>query len=184
MMDGHVVLSEPDRSTKQLKTPEHPCGSPSCGSKSPEARDRQGGDLPRGSRLASSPGMTISTTKDLPSEASAGAAIEPRTTRKTEPGIAVPNTTSAADLESRIKLRRAELLGKLGETRADTRRAATETRARLRARLSDLAHIIKMGVVDGWANLDDSVKHRLLDWLAASEHPVSRPNQPARSGQS
>src|SRR5678816_4497818 len=26
MMDGHVVLSEPDRSTKQLKTPEHPCG--------------------------------------------------------------------------------------------------------------------------------------------------------------
>jgi len=72
--------------------------------------------------------MTISKTKDLsttnPSEASADAAIEPRTTRKTEPGMAVPNTTSAADVESRI------------------------------------------------------------NWLAASEHPVSTPNQPAKSGQS
>jgi hypothetical protein len=168
----------------QLKTRRASCGSASCCSKSPEARDRQAGDLPRGSRLATSPGMTISTTKDLPSEASADAAIEPRTTRKTGPGIAVPNITFAVDLESRIKLRRAELLGKLDATRADTRRAATETRARLRARLSELAHIIKMGVVDGWANLDDSVKHKLLDWLAASEHPVSTPNQPAKSGQS
>jgi hypothetical protein len=128
--------------------------------------------------------MTISTTKDLPAEASPPAAIEPRTTRKTEPGIAVPNTTSAADLESRIKLRRAELLGKLDEIRADTRRAAAETGARLRARLSELAHIIKKGVVDGWANLDDSVKHKLLDWLAASEHPVSTPDQPAKGGRS
>jgi hypothetical protein len=126
----------------------------------------------------------ISTTKDLPSEASSGAAIEPTTTRETAPGIAVPNTTSATDLESQVKLRRAELLGKLTETRADMRRAGAETRARLRTRLSELADIIKKDIVGGWANLDDRVTHKLLDWLAASHDPASTPDRPAKRGQS
>jgi hypothetical protein len=128
--------------------------------------------------------MTTSTTKDHPPDAKPDAAIEPPIARKTQPGLAVPNATSEADLESRIKLRRAELIGKLGELRGDTRIAATEARDRLKARLSELAHIIKMGVVDGWTSLGDAVKHKLEHWLAESERSLSIQDLPSKSGQS
>jgi len=126
----------------------------------------------RGSRLAPSTGMTTSTTKDHPPDTQADAAIEPLIARKTEPWLTIPQATSE-DLESRIKLRRAELIEKLGELRADTRLAATEVRGKLKASLSELAHIIKMELADGWASPGDAVKHNLEDWLAESEHSLS-----------
>jgi hypothetical protein len=73
--------------------------------------------------------MTTSTTNDHPPDTKPDAAIEPLIARKTQPGLAVPHAASEADLESRIQLRRAELIGKLGELRADTRVAATEAAA-------------------------------------------------------
>jgi hypothetical protein len=145
----------------------------------PEACDSQGG-----SRLAPSRGMTSSTTKDHPPDAKSDAAIEPPTARKTQSGLAAPRATSQGDLELRIRRHRAELIGKLGELRADTRLAATQTRDRVKARLSELAHIVKIGVVDGWTDLGDAVKHKLERWLAESQRSLSTQDVPAKNGQS
>ena len=59
-------------------------------------------------------------------------------------------TEPAPDLESRIHQRRTELIATLGELKADLRLATTEVRDRMKARLSELARIIKLGVVDSW----------------------------------
>ena len=128
--------------------------------------------------------MTTTTSKDHPTDTKPDAAIEPLIAGKTQPGLASPHATSEVDLESRIKQRRAELIGKLGELTADTRLAATEARGRLKARLSELAHIIKMGVVDGWTSLGDTVKHNLERWLAESEHSLPIQDLPPKSRQS
>jgi len=116
--------------------------------------------------------MTTSTTKDHPPTPDAkpdAAGIEPPIARKAQPELAVLTAAPEADLESRIQQRRAELIATLSGLRADTRVAATEIRDRLKARLSELARITKVGVVDGWTNLSDTVKHKLENWLAESE---------------
>lgn len=127
--------------------------------------------------------MTTSTTKDHPPAPGVkpdAAAIEPPIARETQPELVVLTTASEVDLESRIQQRRAELIATLGGLRADTRLAATEVRNRLKAQLSELAHIIKVGVVDGWTNLGDTVKHKLENWLAESERSMQ--DLPARNG--
>lgn len=126
--------------------------------------------------------MTTSP-KDHPPETKPDAAIEPPTPRTTQPGLEAPVATSEGDLESRIRRRRAELIGKLGELRADTRLAAAQARDRLKARLAEHAHIVKAGVVDGWTNLGDAVKRKLERWLAESERALSTHDVPTKSGQ-
>jgi len=113
--------------------------------------------------------MTTHNTRDHRPDAKSDVAIEPPTASTTQPGLGVPHATSEPDLESRIKVRRAELIAKLGELKADKRLAATEARDKLKARLSELAHIGKWGIADGWASLADAVKHRLEHWLAETE---------------
>jgi hypothetical protein len=78
------------------------------------------------------------------------------------------DTTSEPDLESRIKERRAELMGKLGELRGDLRAGTAEARTRLKATLSELSHIVKWGVVDGWASVSAPITHKLERWLTDS----------------
>jgi hypothetical protein len=97
--------------------------------------------------------MTTNTTDDAPPVPAAAPMIGP---------VFVP-----PDLESRITARRAEIIARLVELKADTRSEAAETRDKLKAKLSELGHIIKQGVVDGWANLHDVVKQRLDHWLAS-----------------
>ena len=70
------------------------------------------------------------------------------------------------DLEERIGARRAEMIAKLGEIKTDVRIEAVEARDKLKAKLSELAHILKEGVVDGWANLGEAAKLKLEHWLA------------------
>jgi hypothetical protein len=70
------------------------------------------------------------------------------------------------DLESRIKTRRDEIKARLVELEADARIEAVEARDKLKAKLSELGHIIKEGVVDGWASIGDVVKQKLDHWLA------------------
>lgn len=77
-----------------------------------------------------------------------------------------PETTEPPDLQKRIEARRAELIAKLVELRADHGLAAVEGRDKMKASLSEVAHIIKGGVVDGWTSLGDTVKRRLDHWLA------------------
>lgn len=119
--------------------------------------------------------MTTSPTKDHPPAPDAkpdAVAIELPMARTAQPALVVLTTAPEADLESRIQQRRAELIATLGALRADSRLAAIEVRDRLKARLSELAHIIKVGVVDGWTNLGDTVKRKLEDWLTESERSM------------
>jgi len=70
------------------------------------------------------------------------------------------------DLESRINMRRDEIIARLVELKSDTRIEVAEMRDKLKAKLSELAHIIKEGVVDGWASIGDVAKRKLDHWLA------------------
>ena len=129
--------------------------------------------------------MTTSTTKDHPPAPDVkpdAAAIKPPVARESPAELVVLTAASQVDLESRIQQRRAELIATLGALRADTRLAVTQGRDRLKAQLSELAHIIKVGVVDGWANLGDTVKHKLENWLAESERSMQ--DLPTRNGSS
>ena len=76
------------------------------------------------------------------------------------------------DLQSRINARRAELIKVLVGLKVDTRIEAAEARDKLKARLSELAHVVKWGIVDSWASVGEPVAQKLRDWLAESAHQV------------
>jgi len=124
--------------------------------------------------------MTINTTKDPRPGARSDLAIEPPVPSEVQPGLEAPHASSEPDLESRIKLCRAELVTRLRELRADRRLEASEAGDKLKARLSELSHLLKWGVVDGWASVGDKVKHRLEQWLAESTRQP--PNHPPTQG--
>jgi hypothetical protein len=63
--------------------------------------------------------MTTSTVKDPPLETKADAVIEPPGARKPRPEPGVPRVSPEPDLESRIRWRHAELIGKLRELRSE-----------------------------------------------------------------
>jgi hypothetical protein len=119
--------------------------------------------------------MTTGTTKNdppAPDDKPDAVAIEPPMACANQPELVVRAAAPEADLESRIQQRRGELIATLGQLRTDLRLATTEVRDRLKAQLSELAHIIRVGVVDGWTNLPDTVKHKLEHWLAESERSM------------
>ena len=89
------------------------------------------------------------------------------------------SNSTEPDLESRITTRRNELIAKLFELNTETRVGTAEIRDKLKARLSELAHIIKEGVVDGWASLGDKATQKLDRWLAESAAHL-----PAQNGHS
>jgi hypothetical protein len=111
---------------------------------------------------------TFNTTDGQRIDIKSDAAVDRPITGTTQPGLGVAPAISEPDLESRVTARRAELRAKLVGLKADTRREAIEARDKLKMKLSELAHIIKWGVVDGWASLGGPVTHRLDQWLAES----------------
>jgi hypothetical protein len=129
-------------------------------------------------------GMTINRTKDPQPDAKSDLAIEPSITTTIQPGLGVPHASSEPDLQSRVKVRRAELVAQLRELRADRRLEAGEAGDKLKARLSELAHLLKWGVVDDWGSLGDAVKHRLEHWLAESRGQFPTRSGPLETGQS
>jgi hypothetical protein len=116
--------------------------------------------------------MTINTTKDPRPDARSDQAIEPSVMSEIQQGLGAPHANSEPDLESRIKVRRAELVAQLRELRTDRRLGAGEAGDKLKARLAELSHLLKWGIGDGWASLGDKVKHRLEHWLAESRHQL------------
>jgi hypothetical protein len=128
--------------------------------------------------------MTINTTEDPRPGAGSDLAIEPPVPSEVQHGLGVPNASSEPDLESRIKLCRAELVAQLRALKADRRLEAGEAGDKLKARLSELSHLLKWGVVDGWASLGDKVKHRLEHWLAESRRQPLTQGGAAGTGQS
>jgi len=127
--------------------------------------------------------MTIRTTNDPPPEAKADLAVDPPTTaNKMQPAVADPRASADPDLESRVRLRRAELFVRLRELRADGRVEAAAASDKLKARLSELTDLLKWGIRDGWASLGDNVKRKLEQWLRESRRQVPQA-RPAKTGQ-
>lgn len=120
--------------------------------------------------------MTTNTTQGR-ADARSGAVIEHPIASQTPPEVAVLHAAAEADLESRIKERRAELIDKIGGLRRDMRPEATESRDKLKAKLSELAHIIKWGVADGWASLGAPLTNKLEQWLAESARQLITKNE-------
>ncbi|HEY6177914.1 MAG TPA: hypothetical protein VIX73_25845 [Kofleriaceae bacterium] len=117
--------------------------------------------------------MTTRTIRDPSLETQADAVIEPPGARNAQLEPADPRASSESDLESRIRRRRAELIGKLRELRSAASVEVVQASESFKARLSEVAHILKEGVVDGWASLGETVKHKLERWLAESERSLS-----------
>lgn len=74
--------------------------------------------------------------------------------------------SNTPDLEARVETRKHELIAELVEHKKSMRPGSAETIDRLKARLSELAHIVKGGIVDGWANVGPSARTRLETWIA------------------
>src|SRR3954453_6185147 len=108
---------------------------------------------------------TTNTIKDPRSDAKSDPASELPIASKTAPGVGAAHATSEPDLQSRINVRHLALVARLREFRADMDVEAIEAGDKLKAKLSELSHIIKGGVVDGWASLGNNVKSRLERWL-------------------
>jgi len=79
-----------------------------------------------------------------------------------------PSTaTPLPDLEARVANRKRELISEMVEHKKNSSRAgAAEAIDAIKARLSELAHIEKEGVVDGWANVGPKARLRLDEWIA------------------
>ena len=84
--------------------------------------------------------------------------------------VAATNPSSSGalpDLETRVASRKQELISEILEHKKNSSRAcAAEAIDKIKARLSELAHIVKAGVVDGWANVPPSAKRELDQWIA------------------
>lgn len=75
--------------------------------------------------------------------------------------------TPATDLETRVEDRKRELIAEIVEHKKNISRPhAAEAIDKAKARLSQLAHIVKQGVVDGWANVGPATRLKLDEWLA------------------
>ena len=75
--------------------------------------------------------------------------------------------TPALDLETRVENRKRELISEIVENKMNISRAsAAEAIDRAKARLSELAHIMKAGVVDGWANVGPGARLQLDEWMS------------------
>ena len=74
---------------------------------------------------------------------------------------------TVSDLETRVANRKRDLISELVEHKKNSSRVgAAEAVDKIKAQLSELAHIVKEGVVDGWANVGPRARLRLDEWMA------------------
>jgi hypothetical protein len=78
----------------------------------------------------------------------------------------VPAPVPATALEARVAARKRELIEELIEHKTSVRSGAPEAAAKLKERLTELAHIVKEGVVDGWANIGEAARIRIDHWMS------------------
>lgn len=65
-----------------------------------------------------------------------------------------------------VSTRKAELIAEIIEHKKNSSRVgAAEAIDRIKGRLAELAHIVKEGVVDGWANIGPKARTRLDEWM-------------------
>ena len=84
----------------------------------------------------------------------------------TSPKSISRSRSSEDDLETRVANRKRELITEIIELKKSSRVDAAESIERLKARLSDLAYLMKEGVLDGWANVAERSRVKLDAWIA------------------
>jgi hypothetical protein len=115
--------------------------------------------------------MTTNTPQDG-ADVSSSTAIEQPIADLPPLADAAPPVATEPDLESRLRQRRAALIDKLGTLRGDVRPDSVESRDKLKAKLSELAHIVKWGVVGDYAGLAAPLTNKLEEWLTESAHQL------------
>jgi hypothetical protein len=126
--------------------------------------------------------MTTNTTDTIESprpDAKSDPESELPIASKTSPGVGAAHATPEPDLQSPINVRHVALVARLRELRADMDVDAIEAGDKLKAKLSELSHIIEGGIVDGWASLGNNVKSRLERWLVESARHLPTQNTEA-----
>ena len=74
---------------------------------------------------------------------------------------------ATASLEARVASRKQELISELHEHKRNScRGGAAASILHLRERLDDLAHILRHGVTNGWAQVDAATTVQLDEWIA------------------
>lgn len=77
------------------------------------------------------------------------------------------SSASRTDLETRVATRKQELISEIVVHKKNSSRAGSaDAIDKIKGRLSELAHIMNAGVVDGWANVRPSAKLQLDAWIA------------------
>ena len=84
----------------------------------------------------------------------------------TQPKPIRPSRSNEENLETRVATRKRELITEIIEFKKSSRLDAAESIERLKARLTDLARLMKEGVVDGWANVGEHSRVKLDAWIA------------------
>jgi hypothetical protein len=74
--------------------------------------------------------------------------------------------SAPADVESRVAHRKHQLIDELIEHKKSSRVGAPYAIGQLEARLTDLAHIVKHDVVDGWTHISPVAKRKVEEWIA------------------
>lgn len=76
-----------------------------------------------------------------------------------------PIDTNKTNLESRVASRKRELVQELIEHKKRTGSSAVETVDALKRRVTELDQLIKLYVVNGWANLEESARAKFELWI-------------------
>jgi len=84
---------------------------------------------------------------------------------KFKPVTMMPPTASL-DVEARVADRKRQLIDEIIEHKKSSRVGATNEIARIQARLSNLARIVKHDVRDGWAHMSPGAIRTVEEWIA------------------
>jgi hypothetical protein len=77
------------------------------------------------------------------------------------------SSPAPTDLQMRVENRKRDLISEIVEHKKNSSRAnAAEEIDKIKARLSELTHLMKETVLDGWANVSSSAKVKLDAWIA------------------
>lgn len=75
--------------------------------------------------------------------------------------------TIASDIETQVAHRKQMLIAEIREHKTNSSRAgAAEAVDKIKAKLSELEHIVKAGVVNGWANVGPDTTLQLEEWIS------------------
>jgi hypothetical protein len=84
----------------------------------------------------------------------------------TLPGLGILPVEAPTDLETRVAVRKRELIAELIGHKQSMSIGAEEAGNRIKTRLSELAHIVRQVARDGWTNVSDAATSELEQWIS------------------